>query len=118
MSLPDANWAGCYFRCGGGELVLGPCQDKPACTRIAVDRGVCGTAAARAVCIGLLRRDRPLGPAVGPARTGGGGGALGLHSEAFAFAGAVYFALCFVGSRYSLWLERRLGGKRRLTRLA
>jgi GAF domain-containing protein len=44
-SLPDLNWAGFYFL-HGQELVLGPFQGKPACVRIAVGRGVCGTAAA------------------------------------------------------------------------
>ncbi|HUS25043.1 MAG TPA: GAF domain-containing protein [Candidatus Binatia bacterium] len=43
-SLPDLNWAGFYFL-KGGELVLGPFQGKPACVRIALGRGVCGTAA-------------------------------------------------------------------------
>lgn len=42
--LPDLNWAGFYWMKGGG-LVLGPFQGKPACVRIAVGRGVCGTAA-------------------------------------------------------------------------
>lgn len=49
-ALPDVNWAGFYFlREGprGGELVVGPFQGKPACVRIALGRGVCGTAAAR-----------------------------------------------------------------------
>ena len=45
-SLPELNWAGCYFL-RGEELVLGPFQGKPACVRIAMGRGVCGTAAAR-----------------------------------------------------------------------
>jgi GAF domain-containing protein len=45
-SLPDLNWAGCYFL-RGDELVLGPFQGRPACVRIAMGRGVCGTAAAR-----------------------------------------------------------------------
>jgi L-methionine (R)-S-oxide reductase len=45
--LPDLNWAGFYFR-RGGELVLGPFQGKPACVRIPIGSGVCGTAAARA----------------------------------------------------------------------
>ena len=44
-SLPDLNWAGFYLL-RGGELVLGPFQGKPACIRIALGRGVCGTAAA------------------------------------------------------------------------
>lgn len=43
--LPDLNWAG-FYRLVGGELVLGPFQGKPACIRIAVGKGVCGTAAA------------------------------------------------------------------------
>jgi L-methionine (R)-S-oxide reductase len=45
-ALPDLNWAGFYFL-RGEALVLGPFQGKPACVRIAVGRGVCGTAAAR-----------------------------------------------------------------------
>lgn len=44
-ALPDINWAGFYFL-GDGELVVGPFQGKPACVRIPVGRGVCGTAAA------------------------------------------------------------------------
>ena len=48
--LPDLNWAGFYFR-QGAELVLGPFQGKPACVRIAIGRGVCGTAAARAATV-------------------------------------------------------------------
>ena len=43
-TLPDLNWAGFYFF-DGTELVLGPFQGKPACVRIAMGRGVCGTAA-------------------------------------------------------------------------
>lgn len=45
QSLPDINWAGFYIA-QGGELVLGPFQGKPACTRIPFGSGVCGTAAA------------------------------------------------------------------------
>ena len=44
-SLPDLNWAGFYL-IKDGELVLGPFQGKPACIRIALGSGVCGTAAA------------------------------------------------------------------------
>ena len=44
--LEAVNWAGFYFR-QGDELLLGPFQGKPACVRIALGRGVCGTAAAR-----------------------------------------------------------------------
>jgi L-methionine (R)-S-oxide reductase len=44
--LPDWNWVGFYFL-QGGELVLGPFQGKVACVRIALGRGVCGTAAER-----------------------------------------------------------------------
>ncbi|MET0332096.1 MAG: GAF domain-containing protein [Dyella sp.] len=43
-SLPDLNWAGFYLY-DGEELVVGPFQGKPACIRIALGRGVCGTAA-------------------------------------------------------------------------
>jgi L-methionine (R)-S-oxide reductase len=42
--LPDINWAGFYFLQSEDELLLGPFQGKPACVRIAVGRGVCGTA--------------------------------------------------------------------------
>ena len=44
-SLPDLNWVGFYFL-RGEELVLGPFQGKPACVRIPLGKGVCGTAAA------------------------------------------------------------------------
>jgi L-methionine (R)-S-oxide reductase len=43
-SLADLNWAGFYLY-DGTELVVGPFQGKPACIRIALGRGVCGTAA-------------------------------------------------------------------------
>lgn len=43
-ALPDLNWVGFYFY-DGRELVVGPFQGKPACVRIALGRGVCGTAA-------------------------------------------------------------------------
>ncbi|HEX7113101.1 MAG TPA: GAF domain-containing protein, partial [Mizugakiibacter sp.] len=43
--LPDINWCGFYFF-DGRELVVGPFQGKPACVRIALGKGVCGTAAA------------------------------------------------------------------------
>ena len=45
-ALPQVSWAGFYFL-RGGELIVGPFQGKPACVRIALGRGVCGTAAAR-----------------------------------------------------------------------
>lgn len=44
QTLPDLNWAGFYLL-RGDELVLGPFQGRPACVRIALGRGVCGTAA-------------------------------------------------------------------------
>ncbi len=44
-ALPDLNWVGFYFF-DGTELVVGPFQGHPACVRIAMGRGVCGTAAA------------------------------------------------------------------------
>jgi len=46
MMLDNINWAGFYLY-KGGELVLGPFQGKPACTRIPLGKGVCGTAARR-----------------------------------------------------------------------
>ena len=45
-SLPDLNWAGFYLL-KEGELVVGPFQGKPACVRISLGKGVCGTAAAQ-----------------------------------------------------------------------
>ena len=45
-TLPDVNWAGFYFLKDGG-LVVGPFQGKPACVRIPLGQGVCGTAALR-----------------------------------------------------------------------
>jgi L-methionine (R)-S-oxide reductase len=45
-ALPDLNWVGFYFL-RDSELVLGPFQGKVACIRIALGRGVCGTAAQR-----------------------------------------------------------------------
>lgn len=44
-ALADLNWVGFYFL-RGGELVVGPFQGRPACVRIALGRGVCGSAAA------------------------------------------------------------------------
>ena len=43
-ALPDLNWVGFYFH-DGSELVVGPFQGQPACVRIALGKGVCGTAA-------------------------------------------------------------------------
>lgn len=43
-SLPQINWAGFYLY-DGRELVVGPFQGKPACIRITLGSGVCGTAA-------------------------------------------------------------------------
>ena len=44
QSLDRINWCGFYLL-RGEELVLGPFQGKPACVRIPVGKGVCGTAA-------------------------------------------------------------------------
>jgi GAF domain-containing protein len=44
LLLDDINWAGFYLY-KNGDLVLGPFQGKPACTRIKIGNGVCGTAA-------------------------------------------------------------------------
>ena len=46
-TVADLNWAGFYLLRRPDELVLGPFQGKPACVRIAVGKGVCGTAVAR-----------------------------------------------------------------------
>jgi len=43
--ISDCNWAG-FYRLVAGELVLGPFAGRPACIRIALGSGVCGTAAA------------------------------------------------------------------------
>jgi L-methionine (R)-S-oxide reductase len=45
-ALPDLNWCGVYLL-KDGELVVGPFQGKPACVRIALGKGVCGTAASQ-----------------------------------------------------------------------
>jgi L-methionine (R)-S-oxide reductase len=45
-ALPNLNWVGFYFL-QASELVLGPFQGRVACVRIALGRGVCGTAAER-----------------------------------------------------------------------
>jgi L-methionine (R)-S-oxide reductase len=45
-AVPEINWAGFYLR-RGEDLVLGPFQGRPACTRIPIGKGVCGTAARR-----------------------------------------------------------------------
>ena len=42
-ALEKVNWAGFYLL-REGELMLGPFQGKPACTRIPIGKGVCGTA--------------------------------------------------------------------------
>ena len=47
-SLPQLNWAGFYLvEPGSGDLLLGPFQGRPACVRIPIGKGVCGTAADR-----------------------------------------------------------------------
>ena len=45
QEMPDINWVG-FYKMVDGALVLGPFQGKPACIRISVGRGVCGTAVA------------------------------------------------------------------------
>jgi GAF domain-containing protein len=44
QALDDVNWVGVYVL-RGDELVLGPFQGLPACVRIGLGKGVCGTAA-------------------------------------------------------------------------
>ena len=43
--MADINWVG-FYKMAGGILVLGPFQGKPACVKIPVGKGVCGTAVA------------------------------------------------------------------------
>lgn len=50
QTLPAVNWAGFYLL-KDGELVVGPFQGKPACVRIPMGKGVCGTAATRRASI-------------------------------------------------------------------
>ena len=45
QELPDINWVG-FYKLEDDALILGPFQGKPACIRIPVGRGVCGTAVA------------------------------------------------------------------------
>ena len=45
QALPAINWVG-FYSLRGGQLVVGPFQGKPACTRLTLGKGVCGTAAA------------------------------------------------------------------------
>ncbi len=45
QQMPDLNWSGFYIL-RDEVLVLGPFQGKPACVRIPVGKGVCGTAVA------------------------------------------------------------------------
>ena len=45
QELSDINWAG-FYKMEDGALVLGPFQGKPACIRIEIGKGVCGTAVA------------------------------------------------------------------------
>lgn len=42
-NLQKVNWAGFYYQ-QGDELVLGPFHGQPACTRLSIGKGVCGTA--------------------------------------------------------------------------
>ena len=42
--LPELNWAG-FYRVVEDELILGPFMGRPACIRIPMGQGVCGTAA-------------------------------------------------------------------------
>jgi L-methionine (R)-S-oxide reductase len=44
--IQQINWAGFYFTAPSGELVLGPFNGRPACTRLPRGRGVCGSALA------------------------------------------------------------------------
>ena len=45
QEMPGINWVG-FYKMVDGALVLGPFQGRPACIRIPIGRGVCGTAVA------------------------------------------------------------------------
>ena len=51
-SLSEINWAG-YYLLRENVLILGPFWGRPACIRIPMGKGVCGTAAAedRVLCV-------------------------------------------------------------------
>lgn len=49
-ALSDINWLGVYVL-RGNELVLGPFQGKPACVRIPIGQGVCGSAAEQMITL-------------------------------------------------------------------
>ncbi len=51
MELDRINWVGFYLLREEQNLVLGPFQGNPACTRIPMGRGVCGTAAQTGVSL-------------------------------------------------------------------
>ena len=51
-TIPKLNWVGFYIL-KGENLVLGPFQGKPACTRIPLGQGVCGTAAAKRMTLNI-----------------------------------------------------------------
>jgi GAF domain-containing protein len=59
QNLPDINWAGFYLM-EDDALILGPFQGKPACIRIPIGKGVCGTAVAE--CSTLVVPDVHLFP--------------------------------------------------------
>ncbi|WML40853.1 GAF domain-containing protein [Neobacillus sp. OS1-2] len=52
--LDRVNWVGFYFMDTNGELVLGPFQGLPACIRIPLGKGVCGTAALKRETIRVM----------------------------------------------------------------
>ena len=47
QQVPAINWCGFYLLKPDGDLLVGPFQGKPACVRITIGRGVCGTAPQR-----------------------------------------------------------------------
>lgn len=51
-SLPDLNWVGFYFT-QADQLILGPFQGMPACTRINLGKGVCGSAALKQITLNI-----------------------------------------------------------------
>ncbi len=55
-TVPDVNWVGFYLL-KGTDLVVGPFQGQPACVRIPLGRGVCGTAAERRATVRVANVD-------------------------------------------------------------
>ena len=103
-SLPDLNWVGFYLL-KDGELVVGPFQGKPACVRIALGKGVCGTAAARRATVDRARTCTS-SPATSPAT----GVEFGDRGAADARDGELLGVLDLDSPKFARFDERGSGG--------